>query len=330
MSERQAAAPKTLDRRGDTDSLPALPSQTFAIQAIHQYGTSGGNCELGRDHATDSSPGFRDFRLLVQLRDSAIRITATKPHHCVDSRHVADHIAPDCFAKLATGQKRMALITQLSRHTLLARRLGQFADFVDRSRQGLFAVNVFAHLNGRHSNRGVRVIWRSNDHRVDVLFLLQQLAKIAITSCIRKVFVANCSYKGAVRRGAVSFRRAFFFCVHIAQSRDSGARVLRRADVVTPPMPATLMVSLGGRSPLPATQWRGTMYGNTSAEETAAVFLMRPRREMRLVESFTILFLFMPLILVPTQDGHSAAASTDPPAAFLHHRIDRAGCPSDP
>ena len=83
--------------------------------------------------------------------------------------HVADRAVPDPLAKHADRVGRMPLVAQLRDHLVLGGGLHQRADFADRVRQRLLAVDVLAALDGRHRHHGVRVIGGGHDYRIDGL-----------------------------------------------------------------------------------------------------------------------------------------------------------------
>src|SRR5262249_4613056 len=65
-------------------------------------------------------------------------------------------------------------------HTVVfARRLNHLAPFVYSDRDGLLDVNVFARLTGRHAHQRVPVVWRSDDHRINV-FAVEDSTKILV------------------------------------------------------------------------------------------------------------------------------------------------------
>ena len=96
--------------------------------------------------------------------------------------HGADGAVPDPFVDQPVALERHALVAHLRGDLGLARRLGHGAGLVHRAGQRLLAIDVLAHLDGRHRHDGVGVVRRAHDHGVDVLLLVQHLAEVLVAS----------------------------------------------------------------------------------------------------------------------------------------------------
>ena len=81
----------------------------------------------------------------------------------------------------------VSLIAHLGHDLVLARGLGQGACFADRARQRLLDVDVLAELHRRHRDDRVGVIGRGDEHRVDVLLLLEHRAEILVKDRLREL-----------------------------------------------------------------------------------------------------------------------------------------------
>ena len=98
----------------------------------------------------------------------------------LDLGDVAYGPVPDPFAQQADALHGMTLVAHLGRDLGLP---GGFCDCPGLEYavgQGLFAVDVLAQSQGRHSRRGMDVVGGPHDHGVDVLLLFQHDAEIAI------------------------------------------------------------------------------------------------------------------------------------------------------
>ncbi len=132
------------------------------------------------------------------------------------SRHVPDRAVLDPFADQPELLAGVALVAHLGLHLVLAGGLGQHAGLPHGARQRLLNVDVLAPLHGGHRNHGVQVVRRGDDHRVDVLLLVEHLAEI----------------RPLLRVGILLEDGGRVLGVHVAQGHDVLARAL--GDVVLP------------------------------------------------------------------------------------------------
>ena len=125
----------------------------------------------------------------------------------------------------------------------------RLADLADRMGQRLLAVDVLAAIDGGHRRHGVVVVGRADEDPVDILLhLVQHLAEIAE--------LLGLGIPGQGLAGVTP--------IDVAQGDDVGAiSCLDGVDVGAPwpptPMPATLIFSLGGTSPLRPNTPAGTI-----------------------------------------------------------------------
>ena len=109
----------------------------------------------------------------------------------------------------------MTLVAHLSGDLVLACRLCQHAGLVNRVRQRLLHVNVFAVLHRRHSNHCMGVVRRSNNDRVNIFLLFKHLSKITVSCGLGKNLVHTPGK----------------FIIHIAKCHNIGPGLARADDV---------------------------------------------------------------------------------------------------
>ncbi len=95
--------------------------------------------------------------------------------------HRADDAGADPLVDEARALAGMPLVAHLGHELrILEREFAQHARLVHRGGQRLLHIDVFAGLHRRFGGRRVHVIGARNEHRVDIFFLRQHLAKIGI------------------------------------------------------------------------------------------------------------------------------------------------------
>ena len=104
----------------------------------------------------------------------------------------ANDPAPHQFNGPAQPSLGGTLIAHLRDHLAVARGgLAHDPRFVDRARQRLLTINVFAQFHRRHCGDGVRVVGSRDQHGIDPLFhLIEHLAEILIAPR-RRMFLIN-------------------------------------------------------------------------------------------------------------------------------------------
>ena len=86
------------------------------------------------------------------------------------------------FNSTAQSAAGAALIAHLGGELFLGGEAAHFAGFPDGLGERLLAIDMFAHLEGRHGGQTVHMIWRGDRHRVNrFAHLLEHLAPIAIS-----------------------------------------------------------------------------------------------------------------------------------------------------
>ena len=75
---------------------------------------------------------------------------------------------------------RMNLGAHLGDDARFGGRLSDNAGFPDAMRQGLFAIDVLAEMDGRHDRESMRMLRRGHDYRVDIVAGVVQLAEVQV------------------------------------------------------------------------------------------------------------------------------------------------------
>ena len=101
------------------------------------------------------------------------------------SRTCADGAGLEPLLHQAQALFGVALVAHLRDDLVLPRRLGQRPGLADGARQRLLHVDVLAQLHRGHRDQGVRVIRRGDEHRVDVLLLLEHHAVVLVLDRLR-------------------------------------------------------------------------------------------------------------------------------------------------
>ena len=126
--------------------------------------------------------------------------------------HLADRAGIEPLLHQAQALFRVALVAHLRHDLVLARRLGQRPGLADGARQRLLHVDVLAELHRGHRDHGVRVIGRRDEHRVDVLLLLEHHAEVLVVGRLRELV----ERRAALRRAGLGGRAL----VAVAQRDD--------------------------------------------------------------------------------------------------------------
>ena len=92
----------------------------------------------------------------------------------VDLAHLADGTRAHQLGTAAEARIGRSLVAHLRAHSFLTRRLAHQAGLPDRVRQRFLAIDVLAQTHGHDRRRGVRVVGRRHDDRVDLGIKLVQ------------------------------------------------------------------------------------------------------------------------------------------------------------
>ena len=134
-------------------------------------------------------------------------IAAIKPD--VRFAHLANGAAPDQFNGATQPIFGAALVAHLGDDLVLERGQAHDSRFVHRAREGLFTIDVFAALHGRHRGDGMSVVGRGHQHGIDLLVhLVEHPAEIL----------------ERLGLGMLLVNVARPLCVHVAQRHDVHAR----------------------------------------------------------------------------------------------------------
>ena len=144
----------------------------------------------------------------------------------VDFAHVANRARSDVLVHQARVVGRVALIAHLRHDLRVDRLLRQRATLLHRPRQGLLDVDVLAEAHRCRRDHGVGVIGRRDQHRVDVLLLLQHLAVVDVARRLTGL-VAQRLHAGelGLRAGALPCRHR----ARLGQALLGRGRLLREA-----------------------------------------------------------------------------------------------------
>ena len=93
---------------------------------------------------------------------------------------ISDCAIPNPFDGEPNAFAAVTLVAHLRGDFCLPGRFGDFSGFVDRVRQGFFAINVLAVFNRRHGCYCVDMVRRGHEHRVDSFFFFEHAAEIDI------------------------------------------------------------------------------------------------------------------------------------------------------
>jgi hypothetical protein len=98
----------------------------------------------------------------------------------VNLADVADDAAGDVFVAKARLVTRVPLVSHLRDDFPVLGLARQVTRFLDRPAERLLHVHVLAQIHRRRRDDGVHVIRRRDDHRVEILLLVEHLAVVAI------------------------------------------------------------------------------------------------------------------------------------------------------
>ena len=102
------------------------------------------------------------------------------PAPAMNLAHLADRALLDGRHDRPVDRMGVDLDAHLGDQALLARHPGHLPGFVDGPRERLLGVDVQALLQRPHRDRGVHVVGRRDVDRVEVLFLVEQLAPVLV------------------------------------------------------------------------------------------------------------------------------------------------------
>ena len=111
----------------------------------------------------------------------------------VDLANVTDGAGPDPLADPTDLFGGVALIAHLGLHSLLACGFGESTHLAERMGQGLFAVDMLAHLDRPHGGHRMGMVRGGHDDRIDrLVHVIQHDAKIFIPLGLGELFKAAC------------------------------------------------------------------------------------------------------------------------------------------
>ena len=129
-----------------------------------------------------------------------------------------DWISSTTLAVVGIG---VVLVAHLGCDLGLGGGLADDARLPDVVRQRLLAVDVFAELQGRQGGKGVRVLGRADDHRVEVVGAIVNPAEVAVAACLGMILAGHLSTAGSyiARHSATIFSAAIAACFRLKAPR---------------------------------------------------------------------------------------------------------------
>ncbi len=109
----------------------------------------------------------------------------------------SDRAGLNDFHRAAEAIFSAALISHLGGDFIFGRHLAHHPRFVNRMGQRLLAIDMFAQLHGHDAGRRVVMIGRGDDDGIDLLYLFEHLAVIAIKTGAR-IFLAALAQPGVI------------------------------------------------------------------------------------------------------------------------------------
>ena len=172
--------------RAGAEVLPAAPDEGMIHRAAATSAAAGGLVgPLGfvRAHGRRADPP-------VPIQRRGDRVRAGRPIHAlrpdgpvgphIDLPHRPDEAGLNDLDRAAQAVFGAALIAHLGGDLVLLGELAEQPRFIDRVRQGLLAIDMFAHAHGGGGGDGVHVIRRGHDDRIQRLLLVEHLAEVLV------------------------------------------------------------------------------------------------------------------------------------------------------
>src|SRR5262249_7134058 len=180
-------------QRAGAEILPTAPHKRMIYSALATAFASA-VCSISFGPSRPVRTFWRGSKPEVPIERRRNRILARRPVHALrPNRSIAPnmHLANradntrldnlDCPPQTIFGA---ALVAHFGRDTTFFRQLAQQPRFINRLRQWLLAINMFAHFDGHRGDNSVQMVRSRDDDGVERLFSFQHLAEITIKSSL--------------------------------------------------------------------------------------------------------------------------------------------------